>query len=307
MQSSFFGNFPHFVPCSTFKAPLSSLPSSFPPSHPPAFDLSPSLLFPSLPLFFSLSPPSSPPARRYNRPERAKELGFWLLPRRRGAVDRRRPERDPRRPPQSRASGAPDTAGPSASHPASLSPAVRLLPYLLLAPRGLGWILDTYPTCPGAVSDSSCCVLGDMPPFPLGYLRPVPAQLREPTAPELLLPQSLHPRAPLTRLTPALCTGLQRSARSMPEGDATCGEKLLISSDFSSPLCLETWVSRPAAQLLSSHISEHLTSWGLFFSFFPRPCEKTDKTYNLIGTWFVHIMPCIEDKMHELYLTKTSL
>lgn len=130
-----------------------------------------------------------------------------------------------------------------------------------------------------------------MPPFPLGYLRPVPAQLREPTAPEFLLPQTLHPRAPLARLTPALCTRLQRSARSMPEGDATCGEKLLISSDFSSPLCLEICVSRPAAQLLSSRISEYLTGLGLFFSFFPTPYENADENYNLLGISHVHSVP----------------
>lgn len=78
------------------KVPLSSLPSSFPPSHPPAFYLSPSLQFPSLlpvplppSLFLSLFPP---PAPKHNRPGKSWAFGFY--PDGRGAMARRPPGRD---------------------------------------------------------------------------------------------------------------------------------------------------------------------------------------------------------------------
>lgn len=65
------------------KVPLSSLPSSFPPSHPPAFYLSPSLQFPSLlpvplppSLFLSLSFPRQ--LRSTIAPEKAGLLAFIL-------------------------------------------------------------------------------------------------------------------------------------------------------------------------------------------------------------------------------------
>lgn len=145
-----------------------------------------------------------------------------------------------------------------------------------------------------------------MSPFPSAN-RPMPAQLREPTAPEFLLPQTLHPRAPLARLTPAPCTRLQRSGRTMPERDATCGEKLLTCSDFPSPLCLEICVSRPAAQLLGSRISEYLTGLGLFFSFFPTPYEKLDENYNLLGvSQAQYYASHLGQNAQTVYLTKTS-
>lgn len=83
------------------------------------------------------------------------------------------------------------------------------------------------------------------------------------TSLELLPPQILSPRAP-AQLSPSLRPRLQHRARS-----ATCGEKLLISSDFCFPLCFKTDGFLPAAQLLSSRISEY------FFQFLSYTVRKT--------------------------------
>lgn len=110
-------------------------------------------------------------------------------------------------------------------------------------------------------------------PFPLATRdlpQEVPAQVRDLTSLELLPPRTLSPRATSTSLSCSLCSAAAQSEQ-YAGGDATCGGKLLISSDFFSPLCLKIGIFCPAAQLLSSRISKYLTAVGVVVVWVPPP------------------------------------